>query len=225
MVIHNHHYLHPDNSLSINQHTMKSITILLMCSLLFCSCFSTKKNKSIHTASIDSTNVSKTHKQGTSVTDSSKTVMQDSSFENSITVDIDTTTQDLFENSSDAAEKATDLAGVQVIKKPVHQVSINGNVISSSQRIKSVSIKENGKVKKYDATALHKRDSGQITGETVVQVQKEESSKEKQVERSGANPLIWIGLGAGVLLLVWLAMEMGFFTRKKKQVNDQLNQI
>jgi len=183
--------------------------------IILSSCSSSKKIKESSYKKTDSTGTTISQASGTRQTDSSRLKSTEQSTSEEITLDFADESNE--SDSTDAVEKAIDLAGPKSIAKKtgIHKVNIGGKEISSSRPIKSLTLKTVGKATVIDLTQITKKDSGQKSDQSTVAVNKMEEVKKKDVEKHGANVLIWIIGGLGTLAILIVAYRFGFLDKRK----------
>lgn len=163
-------------------------------------CQASKKTIYSSHSKIDSSNVSNTHNAAGSTVDSSRYQQTETTNTTGIKVVFDSA-DNIPWIGGDAEDIANDLTATPV-KKPVHTISINGQVISSNRKIASVNITQHGITSTIDATQLQKKDSSTATTSNDVKLVKDIQTTTKEVKRPGMMPWIWLLLGLAVAGLV-----------------------
>lgn len=200
---------------------MKYLPFVL--AILLAGCFSSHKTKISSTAKVDSINVRSTHMEGIRQKDSSTAKQVQQQKQTTWEVELDTLKQDLFSgDETEAKQRAVDLAGPETAptKKRTYKATYNGRQFESTQPIKKITVTDADTHTSTDITSLVTKDSGQINTKDTTALHKDESSKNKTVDRSGANPLVWLGVAMGLLMLACCGFEYGWFFPVSKRKNN-----
>ena len=179
------------------------------------SCSSVKKLNTSTTKKVDSSVVQNSHVQTNTKQDSTGIKISGENHELKLQIEFDSMPYNSFgigELPPYSGSSITYLGNeVRVTKPNLNTIKIAGKEISSTQRMKLVTVMLSGETSVFDLTKNVKSDSSLSDSSKAVSVKKVEVVKSRSVERKGMKILIALGIaliiGVGIYIYV---------TRKKK---------
>lgn len=177
---------------------MKTILYILLL-LVFCSCSSVKKLKTSTIKKVDSAVVASSHVQLNIKQDSTNVKMSGENHETKLEIE--------FDSVRDYPQPYE--AGKLPFAPQMHTIKIAGKEISSTQRMKLLTVIVSGQTSVFDLTKNVKSDSSLSDSNKAVEVKKVEVVKSRSVQRKGMKVLIALGLG-----LLIIAAAVYFVYRK-----------
>ena len=172
-------------------------TILTIITLFLLSCSSVKKLKTSTVKNVDSSVIANSHVQMNTKQDSTTFKISDENHEIKLEIEFDSV-KDYPQNFE---------TGKLPFTPQLHTIKIAGKEISSTQRMKLLTVMVSGETSVMDLTKNVKSDSTLSDSNKSVEVKKVEVVKSRSVERKGMKTLIAIGIFLIIAVGVYIYIQ------------------
>ena len=203
-------------------------TILIILAVALCSCSSVKKLNTSTTKKVDSSLVQNSHVQMNTKQDSTALKISGENHEIKLQIEFDSMQTYSFGGENPPYNQGSNNTSIgfggggihhgdyfddeyRRIKPNLNTIKIAGKEISSSQRMKLLTVMVSGETSVFDLTKNVKSDSSLYDSNKAVTVKKVEVVKSRSVQRKGMKILIALGIA----LIIGVGIYI-YITRKKK---------